>query len=130
MNLNASRLGTAVVQACFSATRMMKVVEDSHNSKVAEALLTKQCLEKASAKAIDSAMEEIQGAHTPADMWWVERESLPTSPARGPRPTVPLWSSTILSLNIPKSLNLLKEMMAQVMSLPEWVRQRKNSVSP
>ena len=52
---------------------MMKVVEDSHNSKVAEALLTKQCLEKASAEAIDLAMEEIQGAHTPVDMWWVEK---------------------------------------------------------
>ena len=61
-----------MVQAYFSATRMMKVVEDSHNSKVAEALLTKQCLEKASAEAIDSAME-IQGAHTLADMWWVEK---------------------------------------------------------
>ena len=52
---------------------MTKVVEDNHNSKVAEALLAKQCLEKASAEAIDSAMDEIQGACTPADMWWVEK---------------------------------------------------------
>ena len=39
-----------------------------------EALLTKQCLEKASAKAIDSVMEEIQGACTPADMWHMEKK--------------------------------------------------------
>ena len=114
VNLDANRLGTAVAQACFSATRMMKVVEDGHNSKMAEALLIKQCLDKASAKAIDLAMEEIQGACTPVDMWQVEKRiSAHISHARGPRPTVPLWSSTVLSLNIPKSLNLLKERMAQ-----------------
>ena len=33
----------------------------------------RQCLEKVSAEPIDSAMEEIQGTHTPADMWWVEK---------------------------------------------------------
>ena len=33
----------------------------------------RQCLEKASAEAIDSVIDEIQGAHTPADMWWVEK---------------------------------------------------------
>ena len=41
MNLNADRLGTAMAQACFSAVKMTKVVEDNHNSKVADALLTK-----------------------------------------------------------------------------------------
>ena len=40
-----------------------------HNLKMAEALLVRQCLEKVSAKAIDSVMDEIQGAHTTADMW-------------------------------------------------------------
>ena len=34
----------------------------------------RQCLEKVFAEAIDSAMEKIQGAHTPADMWWVEKK--------------------------------------------------------
>ena len=72
-NLDASRLGAVVAQACFSATRMTKVVEDNHSSKVAEALLTKQHLEKASAEVIDLAMDEIQGAHTPVDMWQVEK---------------------------------------------------------
>ena len=69
VNLEANKLGTVVAQACFSVARITKVVEDTHNSKVAEALLMRQCLEKASAEATDSAMEEIQGAHTPADMW-------------------------------------------------------------
>ena len=69
VNLEANKLGTVVAQACLSVARIMKVVEDTHNSKVAEALLMRQHLEKASTKAIDSAMEEIQGAHTPADMW-------------------------------------------------------------
>ena len=50
------------------------MVEDTHNSKVAEALLTKQCLEKASTEAIDLVMEEIQGACTPADMWCMEKK--------------------------------------------------------
>ena len=34
----------------------------------------RQHLEKVSAKAIDSVMDEIQGAHTPADMWQVENK--------------------------------------------------------
>ena len=34
----------------------------------------RQHLEKVSAKAIDSVMDEIQGACTPADMWWVEKK--------------------------------------------------------
>ena len=33
----------------------------------------RQRLEKASAEAIDSMKDEIQGARTPADMWWVEK---------------------------------------------------------
>ena len=50
------------------------MVENTHNSKVVEALLTRQHLEKASAEAIDLVMEEIQGAHTPADMWHMEKK--------------------------------------------------------
>ena len=69
VNLKANKLGTVVAQACLCVARITKVVEDTHNSKVAEALLVRQCLEKASTEAIDLAMEEIQGAHTPADMW-------------------------------------------------------------
>ena len=57
----------------FCCQRWYKVVESTHNSKIAEVLLTRQHLEKASAKAIDSVMDEIQGTHTPADMWWVEK---------------------------------------------------------
>ena len=70
----ASRLGDVVAQACLSVARMVRVVEKTHNSKIMEALLVRQCLEKVSAKAIDSVMDEIQGAHTPADMWWVEKK--------------------------------------------------------
>ena len=53
--------------------KMTKVVEDNHNSKIADALLAKQCLEKASTEAIESMMDDIQGAHTPADMWQIEK---------------------------------------------------------
>ena len=53
---------------------MVRVVEKTHNSKAAEALLVRQHLEKVSAEAIDSVMDEIQGAHTPVDMWWVEKK--------------------------------------------------------
>ena len=35
----ASRLGDVVAQACLSVTRMAKVVENTHNLKMAEALL-------------------------------------------------------------------------------------------
>ena len=73
MALKADKLGDVVAQACLSIVRMLRVVEKAHNSKTAEALLVRQHLEKVSAEAIDSAMEEIQGAHTPADMWWVEK---------------------------------------------------------
>ena len=70
VNFDTSRLGNAVAQACLSVTRITKEVEDSHNSKVAEALLTKQHLKKASAEVIDLVMEEIQGA----DMWCMEKK--------------------------------------------------------
>ena len=52
---------------------MSRVVEKAHNSKTSEALLVRQHLDKVSAEAIDSAMDEIQGTCTPADMWWVEK---------------------------------------------------------
>ena len=71
----ASRLGDVVAQACLSIARMVKVVEKTvHNLKTAEALLVRQCLKKVSAETIDSVMDEIQGAHTPADMWQVEKK--------------------------------------------------------
>ena len=73
MALKADRLGDVVAQACLSIVRMSRVVEKAHNSKTAEALLVRQHLEKVSAEAIDSAMEEIQGTCTPADMWQVEK---------------------------------------------------------
>ena len=71
--LKADKLGDVVAQACLSVVRMLRVVEKAHNSKTAEALLVRQHLEKASAEAIDSVRDEIQGTHTPADMWWVEK---------------------------------------------------------
>ena len=70
----ANRLGDVVVQACLSVARMVRVVEKTHNSKTVEALLVRQHLEKVSAKAIDSVMDEIQSVHTPADMWWVQKK--------------------------------------------------------
>ena len=71
--LKGDKLGDLVAQACLSVARMSKVVEKAHNSKTAKALLVRQHLEKASADVIDSVRDEIQGAHTPADMWWVEK---------------------------------------------------------
>ena len=53
---------------------MVRVVEKTHNSKTTEALLVRQHVEKVSAEAIDSVMDEIQGARTPADMWQVEKK--------------------------------------------------------
>ena len=69
VDLEANRLGDVVAQAYLSVARMTKVVESTHNSKIAEALLVRQHLEKASAEAIDLVMDEVQGAHTTADMW-------------------------------------------------------------
>ena len=74
MAVKADRLGDVVAQACLSFVRMLRVVEKAHNSKTAEALLVRQCLEKVLAEAIDSTMDEIQGTHTTADMWWVEKK--------------------------------------------------------
>ena len=71
--LKADKLGDVVAQACLSVARMSRVVEKAHNSKTAEALLVRQCLERASAEAIDSMKDEIQGTHTSADIWWVEK---------------------------------------------------------
>ena len=70
----ADRLGDLVAQACLSVARMARVVEKTHNSKTAEALIVRQHLEKVSAEAIDSMMDEIQGTHTPADIWRVEKK--------------------------------------------------------
>ena len=73
-HLKADRLGDVVAQACLSVARMLRVVEKGHNSKTAEALVVRQHLEKVSVEAINSAMDEIQGACTPADIWWVEKK--------------------------------------------------------
>ena len=72
--LKAEKLGDVVAQACLSVARMSRAGEKAHNSKTAEALLVRQHLEKASADAIDSVKDEILGAHTPADIWWVEKK--------------------------------------------------------
>ena len=73
VGLDANRLGTAMAQACFSVAKITKVVEDNHNSKTADALLTKKCLERASADAIESMMDDIWAAHTLVDMWQIEK---------------------------------------------------------
>ena len=73
MTLDTDKLGDVVAQACLSVARMSRVVEKAHNSKTNEAWLVRQCLEKASIEAVDSMKDEIQGAHTSADMWWVEK---------------------------------------------------------
>ena len=73
MVLKTDKLGDAVAQACLSVARMLRVVEKAHNSKTAEALLVRQHLERASAEAVDSMKDEIQGTCTSADMWRVEK---------------------------------------------------------
>ena len=73
MALKADRLGDVVAQACLFHCEDARVVEKAHHSKTAEALLVRQHLEKVSAEAIDSMMDEIQGTYTPADMWQVEK---------------------------------------------------------
>ena len=93
MVLKADKLADVVAQACLSVVRMSRVVEKAHNSKTAEALLVRQHLEKASAEAIDSVRDEIQGAHTPADMWQVEKRISAMCPMRGPRPMAPSLST-------------------------------------
>ena len=71
--LKADKLGDVVAQVCLSVVRMSRVVEKAHNSKTAEALLVRQHLQQASAEAIVSVKDEIQGACTPDDMWRVEK---------------------------------------------------------
>ena len=71
--LKTDKLGDAVAQACLSVARMSRVVEKAHNSKTTEALLMRQRLERASAEAVDLMEDEIQGARTSADIWWVEK---------------------------------------------------------
>ena len=71
-NFNLTRLGTAVAQACLSVVIMTQAVEDRHNSGIVDALLMKK-LEEASAGAIESMMDDIRAAHTPADMWRIEK---------------------------------------------------------
>ena len=62
-----------VILKTDSVARMSRIVEKAHNSKTTEALLVRQCLERASAEAVDSMKDEIQGTRTSADMWWVEK---------------------------------------------------------
>ena len=73
MIIKTDKLGDAVAQACLSVARMLRVVEKAHNSKTGEALLVRQHLERASAEAVDSMKDEIQGDCTSADMWRVEK---------------------------------------------------------
>ena len=73
VTLETDKLGDAVAQACLSVMRMSRVVEKAHNSKTAEVFLVRQHLEKASIEAIDLMKDEIQGARTLADVWWVEK---------------------------------------------------------
>ena len=73
MTLNTDKLRDAVAQACLSVARMSRVVEKAHNSKTSEAWLVRQCLEKASIKAVDSMKDEIHGTRTSANMWRVEK---------------------------------------------------------
>ena len=77
MGLDANRWGTAMAQACFSMAKMTKVVEDNHNSKIADALLSKKHLERASVVAVESVMDDIQAAHTPVDMLCIEKRISP-----------------------------------------------------
>ena len=74
VTIDTDKLGDAVVQACLSVARMSRMVEKAHKSKTSEAWLVRQCLEKASIKAVESMKDEIQGARTSADMWRVEKK--------------------------------------------------------
>ena len=64
------------------------MVEKAHNSNTSQAWLVRQRLEKASIKAVDSMKDEIQGAHTSADMWRVEKKIGARCPVRGSRLTM------------------------------------------
>ena len=73
VTLETEKLGDAVAQTCLSVARVSRVVEKAHNSMTTETLLMRQRLEKASAQAIESMKEEIQGTRTSADMWQIEK---------------------------------------------------------
>ena len=73
VTLDTDKLGDSVAQACLSVARMSRVVEKAHNFKTSEAWLVRQCLEKASIKAVDLMKDEIQGTRTSADMWRVKK---------------------------------------------------------
>ena len=73
VTLDTDKLGDVVAQAYLSVARMSRVVAEAHNSKTSEALLVRQHLEKASIEAVDSMKDEIQGTHTSANMWRVEK---------------------------------------------------------
>ena len=53
-HLRLTGWGDVVAQACLFVARMARVVEKTHNSKTAEALIVRQHLEKVSVEAIDS----------------------------------------------------------------------------
>ena len=109
----ADRLGDVVAQACLSVMRMSRVVEKTHNSKTAEALIVRQHLEKVSVEAINSTMDEIQGTHTPTDIWQVEKKiSAHISCERGQGLRLPLSSNTTPCLTISQ------ERMGQVTGHP------------
>ena len=74
VTIDTDKLGDMVAQACLSVARMSRMVEKAHNSKTSEAWLVRQHLEKASIEAVESMKDEIQGAHTSADMWRVEKK--------------------------------------------------------
>ena len=120
----ASRLGDVVAKACLSVARMVRVEEKTHNSKTTEALLVRQHLEKVSAKAINSVMDEIQGAHTPAEMWQVEKQisthiSCERAKAYG----------ALVSNTTPCPI-ISQEGMVQVTGPLRWWVWRKSSASP
>ena len=82
--LDTDKLGDTVAQVCLSVARMSRVVEKAHHSNTSQAWLVRQCLEKASIEAVDSMKDEIQGAHTSADMWRVEKKiGAQVSPCEG-----------------------------------------------
>ena len=72
-SFNLTQLGTAVAQACLSMVKMTQAMEDRHNLRIADALLIKKKLEEASAWVIESMMDNIRAAHTPADTWRIEK---------------------------------------------------------
>ena len=70
---NLTRLGVAMAQTCLSMVKMTQSIEDRHNLRIAHALYVKKELEEASMEATESMMDDIRAAHTPVDMWRVEK---------------------------------------------------------